>query len=168
LERAAGWLREAGIASALLNGGTSSIYALGRPPDAESWRVAVEGPPQARQDAQAPYSITVPLRDEAMSVSAVWGRSFEAEGKVFGHVLDPRNGLPVAGAVLSVVVLPSATETDALSTALLVAGETGHERIAGLREGMRSLVISDSRQGHGQGQGLQIHGRGITAEKANG
>ncbi|MDB6067887.1 MAG: FAD:protein transferase [Pedosphaera sp.] len=157
LERAAGLLREAGITSALLNGGTSSVYALGKPPDAECWRVAVECPPQAKPDAEVPYSITVPLCDEAMSVSAVWGRSFEAGGKAFGHVLDPRNGLPVEGALLSVVVLSSATETDALSTALLVSGEAGYERMAGLRAGMRSLVMS----GSASGDGLRIVRRGI-------
>ena len=68
---------------------------------------------------------TVLLRDEALSVSAVWGRSLHAGGKTYGHVLDPRTGEPVANPVLTAVVLPSATETDALSTALLVVGAEG-------------------------------------------
>ena len=83
-----------------------------------------------------------------MSVSAVWGKSFEAEGKVYGHVLDPRTGQPVRGAVLAAVVLPSATETDALSTALLTLGLPGHDHIADLRPGMRSLVVAEAADGY--------------------
>src|SRR5258708_28442671 len=45
IERAADILRDAGVASALLHGGTSSVYALGRPPEAEFWSVAIEHPP---------------------------------------------------------------------------------------------------------------------------
>jgi thiamine biosynthesis lipoprotein ApbE len=56
-------------------------------------------------------------------------------------VLDPRTGQPVANAVMAAVVLPSATETDALSTALLVVGAEGHEKIARLRPSMRTLVV---------------------------
>src|SRR6266699_768710 len=44
IERAAEVLGEAGVTSALLHGGTSTAYALGHPPDAEFWKVAVEHP----------------------------------------------------------------------------------------------------------------------------
>ena len=140
LERAAELLREAGVTSALLNGGTSTIHALGQPPEAGCWKVALEYPAEERADARPVPLATVELRDEALSVSAVWGKSFQADGKTFGHVLDPRTGQPVGDAVLAAVVLPSAMETDAFSTALLIAGEKGHEQIADLRPGMRTLV----------------------------
>ena len=140
IERAVEVLREAGVSSALLHGGTSTVYALGHPPDADHWRVALEGPPPALGllPVQLPF---VALRDEAVSVSAVWGRFFQSEGKIFGHVLDPRTGQPGRGAVLAAVVLPSATETDALSTALLTLGPAGHERISRLRPGIRTLLV---------------------------
>jgi thiamine biosynthesis lipoprotein len=84
----------------------------------------------------------VTLSDESLSVSAVWGKFFQADGRQFGHVLDPRSGEPVSNAVLAAVILPSATETDALSTALLVAGPAAHEKIARLRQPMRTLVVA--------------------------
>ena len=86
---------------------------------------AIHHPDPARNESLG----TVPLRDEALSLSAVWGRSFEAEGKTLGHVLDPRRGYPVDSAVLSVVVGASATETDALSTALLVRGAVVEDKL---------------------------------------
>ena len=158
LEEVTEILREGGIENALLHGGTSTIQALGHPPDGDCWKVAVEYPRAAGTDEPRKILATVELRDEALSVSAVWGRSFEAKGKTFGHVLDPRSGQPVAGAMLAAVSLPSATETDALSTALLVLAEAGHDQIANLRHGMRTLVVTaDTRSA----DGFRIISRGI-------
>ena len=74
IERAAEVLREAGVTSALLHGGTSTVYALGHPPEADFWQVALEGPPTTLGSPLSPLP-AVRLKDEAMSVSAIWGRS---------------------------------------------------------------------------------------------
>ncbi len=154
IERAVELLREAGVTSALFHGGTSTIYALGHPLDSEAWEVAVADPANPTGglgptgEASSPASLVrIVLKDEAVSVSAVWGRSFEAGGKRFGHVIDPRTGEPAQNAVLAVVALPSATETDALSTALLTLGLDGHDRICSLRPSMRALVVADTASG---------------------
>lgn len=150
LDEAADILREAGVTSALLHGGTSTIYALGRPYDAPAWSVALADPQSegakfmsstsvATRSRFAPLA-TVDLCDESLSISAVWGKSFEANGRVYGHVIDPRLGEPVEGALMAACVLPSATETDALSTALLVGGLKEWPSFSQLRPGMRSLV----------------------------
>jgi FAD:protein FMN transferase len=143
IERAAEVLREAGVKSALLHGGTSTVHAIGQPPGEKFWKVAIDTP-STSQNGQRKLIASVPLRDEAMSVSGVQEHSFQVGGRTFGHIIDPRTGEPANGAVLAAVVLPSATETDALSTALLVAGKGGLEGIASLRPGMRALVVSES------------------------
>jgi thiamine biosynthesis lipoprotein len=145
IERSAMILRDAGVESALIHGGTSTACAIGHPPDAEHWRVALPEPPAP---TTAPPGLardlpnTIRLRNESVSVSAIWGRAFVMDGKVFGHVIDPRFGHPVTTAVLSAVILPATTETDALSTALLTLGLAGHDMISRLRPGMRSLVVN--------------------------
>lgn len=153
VESAAEILKEAGVTRALIHGGTSTVQAIGAPPGAEAWAVAVQSPDAetvtaqtlSRFDASSRNPLefvlaVVPMKDQAMSVSAVHGRSFNADGKTFGHVIDPRSGVPVQGALLALVVLPSATETDALSTALLTMGPGGHDQIANLRDGMQTLL----------------------------
>jgi thiamine biosynthesis lipoprotein len=146
LDQAVEILREGGVSSALLHGGTSTAYALGHPPDAEYWKVAVENPPASISTA----SLSIPpvlLKDEAMSISAIWGRAFQKDGKIFGHVIDPRTGNPATSAILAAIILPSATETDALSTALLILGSEGHGQLAQLRARTRTILVS-----HAQGQ----------------
>ncbi len=184
VDRAAEILRAAGITSALVHGGTSTAYAIGCPPDADSWRVAIEAPhrnvgpassrsapmtskpapvqssPHGAPNSAAPPALAVvPLRDESLSVSAVWGKCFAVGGQTFGHILDPRSGKPANRAVLAAVVLPSATETDALSTALLVLGPAGHKAIRRLRPGMRSLLAHPSerdRDFHFEANGIEL------------
>ena len=98
------------------------------------WKIAIAS------DKDEPVT-TVQLKDTDLSVSAVWGKSFRIGKRTYGHVIDPRTGKPVAHALLAAVILPSATETDALSTALLTVGIRGHKQITQLRAGMRSLVL---------------------------
>lgn len=136
-------LREAGVTSALLHGGTSTVLAMGAPPDTSGWKIAIDHPAgdnAAIRNTTAPLA-TVTLRDESLSVSAVWGKSFTAADKSYGHVIDARTGQPTEGALLAAVVLPSATESDALSTMLLTLGPSGLERVRRLREQMRALVM---------------------------
>jgi len=92
-----------------------------------------------------------------MSVSAVWGKSFVSGGKMLGHVLDPRIGEPVSNAMLAAVALRSATETDALSTALLVAGGAGLDEITRVRPGCRGLVADLTPKGiSAKAQGIPV------------
>src|SRR5262245_61698074 len=91
IEKAAEVLRDAGVTSALMHGGTSTVYALGHPPEDEHWKVALE-PFPGSFDVSRFSTPPVLIMDEAISVSAIWGRSFVKDGKLFGHVLDPRTG----------------------------------------------------------------------------
>lgn len=115
LERAALVLREAGVANALLHGGTSSVLGLGSPPGGRGWGVAVRDP----RDAERCLA-RVELRDAALSVSAPHGKVRRGSGE--GHVLDPRSGRSAAGHALAAVVSRCAALADAWSTALLVSG----------------------------------------------
>ncbi len=162
VERAGEFLREAGVASALLHGGTSTVLAIGTPPDKSGWRIALEHPANVQASQEHTGVLLLPLasvelRDESLSVSAVWGKSFTAGDRSYGHVIDPRTGQPTLGALLSAIVLPSATESDALSTMLLTLGTDGFEQVLRLRPGMRALVASSGETG----KPLHIESRGF-------
>ncbi|RME94897.1 MAG: FAD:protein FMN transferase [Verrucomicrobia bacterium] len=143
-------LREAGVRAAFLHGGTSTCYGLGVPARAPAWKAAIteRDLAPARSPGESPSAVgagdpieTISLRDSSLSVSAVQGKAFEYEGRVYGHVIDPRSGRPVSGARLAAAVGPRAAWTDALSTALLVVGAEGAERLAARAPGMGFLVV---------------------------
>jgi len=153
IDRAADLLSEAGVTSVLIHGGTSTAYAFGRQPDDSRWKIAVTSP---ENDASAPPLTVVELENESLSVSAVWGRSFQAGEKTYGHIIDPRTGAPADNALLSAVALPGATETDALSTALLTAPELMNE-FANRRSAIRCLVV----RGASQAPRISAHGLAV-------
>ncbi|MCA9312231.1 MAG: FAD:protein FMN transferase [Phycisphaerales bacterium] len=110
IDLAAEILRDAGVTTALIHGGTSTIRALGTPPGARGWGIRL---------AHAPVDADVDLCDQAMSVSSPSGRTITAADGERGHVLDPRTGRSAEAAV-AVTIGPSARDADAWSTALLV------------------------------------------------
>ncbi len=180
IECAVECLREAGVQNALIHGGTSTAYGIGSPPESDGWQIAIPSPVTMRQktaerlkalgihepqpvqpevpaDEEKPFAV-VALRDCSLSVSAVWGKFFHSDGRNFGHIIDPRSGEPAAVAVLSAVVSPSATDTDALSTALLTLGPGGLQLIAALGQELKAMVVAES------GEGYVIRTKGIAIE----
>ncbi len=134
LDRAVERLRGQGVTNALLNFGQSSLWALGRPPGTEGWRLALRRP-------NGGIAGFVRLVDRALSVSASLGQSRSIAGKRYGHVIDPRTGRPVERDLMACVVAPGAAQAEALSTALLVLGEVeGLALIEGL-DGVDGLLL---------------------------
>jgi thiamine biosynthesis lipoprotein len=144
VERAVEILRDMEITRALLHGGTSTVYALGAPPEEEAWRIAVQRPfvPE-----EGDYLTQIALRDGALSVSAPHNKWFEANGRRYGHVIDPRSGYPASRHLLAALITESATESDALSTALLTRGESFLPALAAFRPDARALIAVETEAG---------------------
>ncbi len=117
LDRVAERLKVSETNDWLLHGGKSSLLASGQHAGREGWPVGIRHPlfPNRRLG-------TILLRDRGMSTSGSGAQFFRHEGKRYGHILDPRTGMPAEG-VLSVTVLaPTAAVADALSTGFFVMG----------------------------------------------
>ncbi|RMF23425.1 MAG: FAD:protein FMN transferase, partial [Deltaproteobacteria bacterium] len=122
-------LRRAGVASAYVDFGASSIAALGVRPDGSPWRVALVGP-------QGVVGTTV-LADEALSTS----RSAEPNDPA-GAIVDPETLRPVPPGRVATVVAPSATVAEAWSTALVVRGRPALQSAAA--HGLEALFADSS------------------------
>jgi thiamine biosynthesis lipoprotein len=118
LDRMAERLPSLGIRSALLDFGGSSWVAIGTPPDAPAWRVLLRRP-------DGGVLGVINLQDEAISISETFGQSAVVGGRRKGHIVDPRTGQPIDVDRRTCVVAPSATQAEALSTALVVQGREG-------------------------------------------
>ena len=123
LDRVAGDLYAAGLDTALLSAGSSSLRAVGAGPTGDGYKVGVRDPFNHKRR----YG-TITLRDNALGVSGAGEQFFECEGRRYGHILDPRTGWPVDGRALVAVTAPTATLADALATAFFVGGREVAER----------------------------------------
>ena len=111
-------LKTHAIANALVNIG-GNVIALGAHGD-RPWRVGIQHPRQPGTLA------TLDLHDgEAIGTSGDYQRYFEADGRRYSHLIDPRSGFPVDD-MQSVTVLvtgeQAGTRSDALSKPLLIDG----------------------------------------------
>jgi thiamine biosynthesis lipoprotein len=114
-------VRDAGVASAFIHGGTSSVLGIGRPVPNEGWRIALDEHTEPQ---------TVELADLALSLSSTAARD---------HIRDPRGRLPVTVRRRALVIGPKASLADAWSTAAVVLGGRppgmGAEWRLGIQEG---------------------------------
>lgn len=107
VDRMAEMLREYSIGCAMVHSGTSSICAIGAPPDTEGWGMHLRDPEGKRETLGM-----IRLKDRCMGGSGV-----PPEGP---HILDPRTGEFVEGKLAAWVTAPSAALADAISTAFMV------------------------------------------------
>lgn len=119
-------LREAGVAAALVDAGSSTLYAMNAPPGKNGWTVRVPRPGDRSQTVS-----TVTLRNESLSTSGSYEKFFELDGRRYCHVMDPRKGTPVQGVLQTTLIASDGTTTDALSNAMFVMGpEAGRKLLA--------------------------------------
>jgi thiamine biosynthesis lipoprotein len=140
LDRAAGVVRAyPWPTSTLIHGGASSVYALGSPPGTLGgrWEIAVRDPGDGTRSLG-----TFRLRDQGLGTSGAFFQEFEAGGRRYGHIIDPRTGEPPSNGPLAVtVVAPTAAEADALSTALYLLGPEGGRALLADRPNLGALFV---------------------------
>lgn len=110
--------REARIGNLLLQGGRSSVLALGTQPGSrQGWCIGLTDPenPQRRVGL-------LQLQNRGVGTSAATYLSLEHQGRRLGHILDPRSGWPAEGMLAATVTAPDATLADALATAFFIQG----------------------------------------------
>ena len=135
VDRAIAVLRSAGIQRALVNGGSSSIAALGAPPGQRGWAVRM-GPDSATR--------TFLLRDSTISTSHQSALAFSFAPGSLGEILDPHSGQPSEARMAVSVVTGSATVGDALSTALVVLAAPEADRLLAQYEDVSAVWVSDT------------------------
>jgi FAD:protein FMN transferase len=159
LDQAAEVLRFYGVERAVIHGGRSTILAIGAPeakcggaalgplPDEEGWPFTLKDP----RDRHTPL-YHVSLRDRALSTSGDTEQFFEAEGRRYGHLLDPRTGRPVEGMRCVWVIAPAGyprdsaggAESDALATAFFVMGPEATRAFCRERPELEVVLVEDA------------------------
>ena len=138
LDCAARTLQRHGIERALLGAGQSSYVAMGAPVGTEGWPITVPSPHNSARALS-----TIQLHDGSLSTSGSDQQYFEVDGRRYSHIIDPRTGQPVTGMIQVTVTAPSATDSDALSTALFVLGPERGAALIEEVEGMAALLVID-------------------------
>jgi thiamine biosynthesis lipoprotein len=141
---AAETLRALGVRDALVDI-SGNMAALGTPAHAAHWRIGIRDPYD-----RLPYLARIPVRGgQAISTSGKYEQFIAADGKTYGHIMDPRTGRPAEGLVSVTVMAPDAMAADAWSTALFVLGPAHARRIAKSRPDLAAVLIESGGDGTG-------------------
>lgn len=135
-------MAEQGVHSALISFG-GAVLAYGSRPDGADWRIGIRDPfsagslaPIARMDASNVF----------LETSGIAQQSFEEDGVLYHHILDPDTGYPADTGLAAVTVCSdSGTLADIWSTALFVMGPEEGMRYAE-ENGIAALFITMDRQ----------------------
>ena len=119
VDRAAEILALQGVRHGYVNLGGDMRF-LGPRPDGEEWNIGIQHP----RDTQATLA-SVPLSRGALATSGDYERFFEADGRRYCHILDPRNGMPVSYWRSVSVVAPMAIAAGSCSTTAMLLERDG-------------------------------------------
>lgn len=108
-------LKTHGVSDALVDL-SGNMVAIGHPPGADHWRIGIRDPRD-----RMPYFARLVVQN-AVSTSGQYEQFVAANGRRYGHILDPRTGRPADGLISVTVVAPTALLCDAWDTPLFVLG----------------------------------------------
>ena len=110
-------LRKAGITVALVTASGSSIYGMGAPPGEKGWTISIRDPHDETKTVE-----NVVLKDESLSTSGSYEKFFEADGKIYAHIMDPRTGFPARGMLSVSVITPRTIDSEAWCKPFFING----------------------------------------------
>jgi len=140
LDRCRRLLVEAGVSDFMLQGGRSSVVAVGQRRGIQErfpgWKVALRHP---LRPAERIFEFD--LLNASLGTSGSATQSFFYRGQRYGHILDPRSGWPATGVLSATVLAPEAAIADALSTAFYVMGAKAAINFCETRPDLAAILI---------------------------
>jgi thiamine biosynthesis lipoprotein len=146
VDRAVAAMAKAGATAGIVEAGGEVACFGGGPATGGSWRVGVKHP--SREGLYATFG----LASGACATSGGYAQRFEADGRTFSHLFDPRTGRPVEGAAGVTVVAKTCAVADAWATALAVMPAEDAGRLLKPHGGPSGLILR--RRGAGLEQEL--------------
>jgi thiamine biosynthesis lipoprotein len=128
-----------GIDNVLVDFG-QDLRVHGAPPERAAWFIGLEDPKHP-----GTCWTGVAVNNHAVATSGDYVRHFTADGRRYGHIIDPRDGYPANNGCLSVsVVAPNCTIAGILSTTAFVLGPNEGLDLMRLSPGIEGAITTDS------------------------
>jgi thiamine biosynthesis lipoprotein len=130
-----------GITNALVNL-TGNMKAIGHSATSDGWRIGIRDPRD-----RMPYFAHILLRDEGISTSGKYQQFVAADGRTYGHIMDPRTGKPADGLLSVTLVTRSAFVADSWDTPLFVLGPAKARAKAKERDEFAAVLVTPGTAG---------------------
>jgi thiamine biosynthesis lipoprotein len=135
VDRAAGILRERGVADFMIQAG-GDLYVSGRRGD-RPWRLGIRNP---RGPADSIFA-AIELADGTFSTSGDYERAFVKNGRRYHHILDPRTGEPAGLSRSVTLVTARAVLADALAKGVFILGPEAGMALIERLPGVEGVIV---------------------------
>jgi len=133
VELAAGVLRAHGLSGLVDAGGNQ--FLVGTPPGKPAWSIGIKNP-----DAADRLMGVIDVAGGSVSTSADYATFLVADGRRYGHLLDPRTLQPSTASLSATVLSDDGTMADAMSTAVFMLGPADGIALIDATPGMAGVV----------------------------
>ena len=132
-------LQQQGASNIMINLG-GNIRCAGIPSkNSSAWKIGIRDP----FEKDKIIGTLLLTAGQAVATSGNYEKFRVIEGKRYSHIMNPISGYPVEGMASVTIIASSATEADALSTALFVAGITNGYKIIKKFKNCHAIMIPD-------------------------
>ena len=123
------------------------VFASGKKPDGQQWRVAIEEPSKDMY-AEREYNSFIKLENKSIVTSGNYRKYIEEDGIRLSHTINPKTGYSVSHNLLSVsVIAQDATTADGLATAFMVMGKEKAEEFLNTHPEYDAIFIYSTKEG---------------------
>jgi|SRR5690606_34107629 len=135
---------EAGIVNA-----SGDIAAWGSDIDGDLWNIGI-------QDPENPSSLlsVIPLKNQSVATSGNYEKYVMVEGKRYGHIINPKTGIPSTDLMSVTVVGPQTEFANFLSTSVMVLGLQKGLELLNNYPSYRYFIVEEGGKIH---QNIQFH-----------
>ncbi len=147
------FLLSKGVESAIIDLG-GNVLCIGERPDKTPFHVGIQKPFAERNETVG----TAEIRDRSVVSSGVYERYFEKDGKLYHHILNPRDGYPVENDLVSVTIISDrSVDGDALSTSCFSLGlRKGMELVNTMPDVYAVFITEDGKTHFSDGFGEEV------------
>jgi thiamine biosynthesis lipoprotein len=136
-----------GIGNVLVDFG-HDLRALGSPPGRPAWHIGLEDP-----DRPGTTFASLGLKgSKGIASSGDYVRCFKIDGRRYGHIIDPRTGVPVAnGCIQATVIAGTCLLAGLLSTTAFVLGIPGGLQLIQTYPGAEGMLLANGTRAQTRG-----------------
>ncbi len=143
-DRIKDYLKENGVKHAIIDLG-GNVLLIGSKTDGSKYNIGIQKP-----FAETGEPITsIKVADKSVVTTGIYQRYFEADGKIYHHILDPRTGYPCENTLYSDTIITNSSLTaDALSTTCYLMGYEAASSLIDQLDNVDAIFITNDNEVH--------------------
>lgn len=143
-DRIKDYLKKNGVKHAVIDLG-GNILLLGSKTDGSKYNIGIQKP---FGETGEPIT-SIKVANKSVVTTGIYQRYFEADGKIYHHILDPRTGYPCENTLYSdTIITDSSLTADALSTVCYLMGYEAASDLIDQLENVDALFITNDDEIH--------------------